>query len=99
MKQFIFTSGLLLVVMSQIHAGATHTVMVLLEAKPGKGKELKAALQEIVGPSRSESASLEYKLHQSKENPNQFMLYENWESSELHAKQFEKPYIKALGKK
>jgi quinol monooxygenase YgiN len=73
-----------------------HTVMVVVEAKPEKVEELKEALLSVVAPSRAESSCLEYRLHQDKNNPAQFMLYENWESDEAHQKQFEKPYIVEL---
>lgn len=76
-----------------------HTVVVVLEAKQGKENELAAALKAVIQPSRSESTCLEYRLHKSIENPNQFVLYENWESKEKHQKQFTKPYIVELGEK
>ena len=79
--------------------GSPHTVMVVLDALPGKESELEAALQDVVAPSRSEASCLEYRLHKSIENPAQFMLFENWVSKEKHAEQFDKPYIKVLGAK
>ena len=74
-----------------------HTVVVILEAKPGKDTELKQALMQVILPSRAEKSCLEYRLHQDSENPNQFILYENWESKEEHQAQFNKPYIIELG--
>jgi quinol monooxygenase YgiN len=76
-----------------------HTVIVVLDAKPGKEKELESALQAVVQPSRSEKACLEYRLHKNKDNASQFILYETWENQEKHQQQFEKPYIKNLAEK
>jgi quinol monooxygenase YgiN len=76
-----------------------HTVIVVLNAKQGKEKELESALQAVVQPSRSEKACLEYRLHKNKDNPLQFILYEIWESQEKHQEQFAKPYIKNLADK
>lgn len=70
-----------------------HTVVVIVEAKPGHDVDLKQALHDIIMPSRNEKASIEYKVHQSDSDPNQFMLYETWTSAQEHAKQFEKHYI------
>lgn len=74
----------------------THTVIVTLEAKQGKEKELEAALTTAALASRSEHACLEYRLHRNLENTAQFILYEIWESKEKHQEQFTKPYIKKL---
>lgn len=76
-----------------------HTVIVVLDAIEGKAHELEAALEEVALPSRSEPACIEYRLHKSKDNPCQFILYENWESKEKHAEQFEKPYIRKFSEK
>jgi quinol monooxygenase YgiN len=76
-----------------------HTVIVILEAKPGKENELEKALQSVVQPSRAEEICLEYKLHQDSSNPAQFILYEQWASREQHQEQFTKPYIIELGQK
>ncbi len=70
-----------------------HTVMVIMEAKPGKIEELKQALIALIKPSRSEKTCLEYRLHQDNSNPAIFILYENWENEEAHQMQFSKPYI------
>lgn len=76
-----------------------YTVIVILEAKPEHQQALKSALLKVVTPSRAEPHNITYKLHQSHENPNQFILYETWQSKELHQTQFTKPYIVELGQK
>lgn len=74
-----------------------HTVIAILEAKPGKENELESALASVISPSRAEETNLEYRVHKSVENPAQYVLYENWISKEEHQKQFSKPYILELG--
>lgn len=74
-----------------------HTVMVILEAKPGKETELESALISVAKQSRSEDSNVDYRVHKSIDNPQQFILYENWINQELHQQQFEKPYIQELG--
>ncbi len=76
-----------------------HTVVVIIESIKGKEDSLKNALMDVIEPSLSESSCLEYRLYQDKNNPAQFVLYENWESEELHQEQFNKSYITALGEK
>lgn len=73
-----------------------HTIIVILEAKPGQEDALKTALEMVAKHSRQEEANIDYRLHQSLDNPAQFILYENWVSEEKHQMQFEKPYIQAF---
>ena len=70
-----------------------HTVLVVLEALPGKESQLKDALMSVKKRSLKEPASMEYRVHQDLNNPTKFFLYENWASKEAHTLQFEKPYI------
>ena len=73
-----------------------HTVLVVVEAKPGMEQVLEATLAAVVEPSRSESTNIEYRLHRDINNPAQFFLYENWTSAADHQLQFQKPYIVEL---
>jgi len=75
------------------------TVICVLQAIKGKEDDLKNALREVIEPSRLEKHCIEYKLHQDRNNPAQFILYEQWENSDLHAEQFKKPYICSLSTK
>lgn len=76
-----------------------YTVIVILEAKPGKENELESELKKVAEYSRAESTNIEYKLNKSIDNPKQFILYENWVNKEMHQAQFEKPYIKNFANK
>lgn len=77
----------------------THTVIAILEAKPEHREALESALKAVVSPSRAEEANVEYRLHKVKNNPCEFVLYENWINEEKHQEQFQKPYIVELGSK
>lgn len=55
---------------------------------------METALQNIANLSRDEATNIEYRVHKDITNPQQFILYENWESKDKHAEQFDKPYIK-----
>lgn len=70
-----------------------YTVMAIVKAKKGKELELENELKKVVEPSRNEKTCLEYKLHKDLNNPEKFILYENWTSKEDHQLQFQKPYI------
>jgi quinol monooxygenase YgiN len=76
-----------------------HTVIVVLEVKPGCEDRFRQALLDVAACSRAENTCLEYRVHQSIQNPMEFVLYETWESQESHQKQFSKPYIIAFGEK
>ncbi|PIQ43130.1 MAG: hypothetical protein COV52_08260 [Gammaproteobacteria bacterium CG11_big_fil_rev_8_21_14_0_20_46_22] len=76
-----------------------HTVLVMLEARPGLEAELEQILKDLADGSRAEPASVLYHVHRVKDNEHQFILYEQWQSAEQHAKQFEKSYVQALGQR
>ena len=76
-----------------------HTVIAILESINGEEEVVKNALMQVAASCRAEISCLEYRLHQNKTNPAQFVLYENWESSDLHQEQFKKSYIIDFGKK
>ena len=56
------------------------TVIATFEAKPGKETALRAALAELVEPTRKEAGCLNYDLHESTDNPAKFLFHENWTS-------------------
>jgi quinol monooxygenase YgiN len=57
------------------------TVIAYMKAAPGKEAELKAALEELIEPTRKEPGYVNYDLHQGVEDPGTFFFYENWESA------------------
>jgi quinol monooxygenase YgiN len=58
------------------------TVIAYMRAAPGKRDELRAALEALIQPTREEKGYVNYDLHQSVEDPDQFFFYENWNSGD-----------------
>jgi quinol monooxygenase YgiN len=56
------------------------TLLAELKAKPGKTAELAQRLQALVAPTRAEAGCLGYVLHRSSDDPDLFVLYEQWRS-------------------
>ena len=72
------------------------TVVARMTAKPGKEAALKNELLGLVAPSRKDAGCLNYDLHQSPENPANFMFYENWESKALLDQHLATPHLKTF---
>lgn len=70
------------------------TVIVWMWAAPGKRDELRAALEALVEPTSVEDGFVNYDLHEHLEDPDMFLLYENWESAEALEAHFATPHLK-----
>ncbi len=70
-----------------------HVVFVRLVAKPGKEDRLQKELVKVAALSAQEQACREYHVLRDVENSAAFMLYEGWQSAQLHQLQFSKQYI------
>ena len=57
---------------------------------------LRQAIEEAVGPTRSEEGCINYDLHQGTEDPSEFLLYENWRSKADLDAHLELPHIATL---
>ena len=77
----------------EVEMDNAYVVVVMLEAKAGKEEDLKQALVKVAQESRKETSCIDYRLHQDQNNSAKFVLYEKWQSADLHQKQFAKPYI------
>lgn len=53
------------------------------KAKPGKERELKKALAELVTGSRHDPGNIVYELHEVEDAPSTIVLYEQWISQKL----------------
>lgn len=58
------------------------TVIAYMRAAEGKRDELRSALVALVEPTSREKGWVNDDLHQSVEDPDIFMFYENWESGD-----------------
>ena len=56
------------------------TVLAYFELLSGKEAEFMPHLHAVVAATRQEAACLNYDFHQSHDEPNKFMFYENWTS-------------------
>lgn len=54
------------------------TVVASVTAKAAAVEQVKDALLQMVLPTRQEEGCLEYRLHQDRQDPSQFLFYENW---------------------
>ncbi len=71
----------------------SHVVFVRLIAKPGREDRLQKELVKVAALSVQEPACYEYHVLRDTEDPAAFMLYEVWQSAQLHQQQFSKQYI------
>jgi quinol monooxygenase YgiN len=77
----------------------TITVVATFQARPGKETALRAALTGLLAPTRKETGCINYDLHQSTENPADFLFHENWTSRELLEIHLKSAHIAALGQR
>jgi quinol monooxygenase YgiN len=75
------------------------TVVAEVQAKPGKEEALKAALMELIAPTRREEGCVQYDLHVHTTVPGRFVFYENWTSAETLARHADSAHLKALAGK
>lgn len=67
-----------------------------MSSPAGRLDELKETLLALVGPTRNEPGNIYYNIHQSEDEPNNWMIYEGWRSVEDFEKHLEMPYIKSF---
>jgi len=70
------------------------TLLAFLKAKKGRGPELGRRLLSLHERSRAEEGCVNYDLHQSNEDPDVWMLYENWRRPADLDAHFEFQYVK-----
>ena len=69
---------------------------VSFQARPGKETELRAALLEVLTPTRQEDGCLFYDLHVAADDPSKFLFHESWASKAHHAAHDGTPHIQQL---
>lgn len=55
------------------------TLLCPIIAAPGRGAEMKAALQQLAAATVQEAGNICYRLH-STDNPDEFIIYEQWKN-------------------
>lgn len=69
------------------------TVTARFRARPDKIEQTRAAITALIAPTRIEAGCINYDLHQSTEDPCQFLLYENWISKKDLDEHLAMPYL------
>ena len=72
------------------------TVLAKIKAKDGMCETVKEHGLALLGPTRSEAGCISYDLHQSDEDENLFMFYENWTSKQALDEHLQTPYLQAF---
>jgi quinol monooxygenase YgiN len=76
--------------------GSQLTLVAFVRAKKGMGDELGQRLWTLVEPARAEPGNINCDLHRSNDDPDVWVLYENWKDASDLTAHFELPYMKAF---
>ncbi len=74
-------------------------IMIAGCAQQGMQEYVKNYLNEIMEKSQHDEGCIIYNIHQSTQNPLEFMVYMLWKSQSLFEKHNEKPYMKEFREK
>jgi quinol monooxygenase YgiN len=77
----------------------TCTVVAYFFAKPERRTELEEILRGFVEKTRQEPGCINYDLHQSDDDPNVFLFYENWQSRKHWDEHNQQPYLASFREK
>jgi quinol monooxygenase YgiN len=72
------------------------TVIARVRAKTGKEARLRQELRGLVTPTRAEAGCVSYDLHESKNEPGQFIFYETWKTDADVDAHFQTPHMLAI---
>jgi quinol monooxygenase YgiN len=72
------------------------TLLAMVQARPGKEKELRDALLGLVAATRKEAGCLNYDLHVSPQDPSKFLFYETWASQAAIDAHMKSAHVQAL---
>jgi quinol monooxygenase YgiN len=75
------------------------TVTARAQAKPGKEKDLEAALRAVTIATHGEPGCLRYAVHRNRENPAVFLVVERWSSIDAHNAHMTTPHVQDLFRK
>ena len=71
------------------------TLFCPINAAPGKGAAMKAALIELAAATRQEAGNICYRLHASK-SPDRFLIYEQWKNAQALEDHCNSAHLKAF---
>ena len=72
-------------------------VVATIVANPGQQEAVRAALEQVVPPSRAEAGCLRYELHVDNADATRFVMLEEWTGAEALAAHDLTPHFLALG--
>ncbi|NMO94346.1 putative quinol monooxygenase [Paenibacillus lemnae] len=70
------------------------TIVAIMKAKTGNAQQLRGIMESMIRPSRGESGCVEYVLHESTDDPEQFVFYETWQDEAAFQSHIESPHYK-----
>lgn len=71
------------------------TIVAHIQAKPGSVDRVRDELHKLIPITRAEAGCLQYDLHQDNQSPENFLIFENWESRELWQDHMNAPHLAA----
>jgi quinol monooxygenase YgiN len=71
-------------------------IVAKLRADPGKKAELQQLLTDAATPTHGEEGCLFYAAHVGRDDPNEFVLVEGWESQSAYDAHVSTPYVAEL---
>jgi quinol monooxygenase YgiN len=74
------------------------TIIAKLRAKPGMEARVREVFSVLRTPTHQEAGCLYYEMHQSLENPREFLFYENWISAAHLDAHLKTPHVQAAFK-
>ena len=74
--------------------GTQLSLVAIIRAKRGLSDELGRRLATLVAPARAEPGNINYDPYRSNDDPDVWILYENWKAHSDLAAHFELPYMK-----
>lgn len=74
------------------------TIIAKLRAKSGMESRVREIFGSLRTPTHKEDGCVYYELHQSLENPREFVFYENWTSAAHLDTHLKTPYVQAAFK-
>ena len=71
------------------------TVIAKIRARPGREGRVREELRKLLAPTRAEAGCMNYDLHESPTDPQEFVFYENWTSAAHLDAHLKSPHIQA----
>jgi len=72
------------------------TIVAHIQAKMGQADFIKAELLKLIEPTLNEEACIQYDLHLSNTEPEQFLFFENWKDRDTWQEHMNTPHIMAF---